>query len=235
MDMTILIVVLFFLPFFILAWVAICAIIGAEHGWRAALRIAALGLPILIILGALSYGFFSLPKAIQEGFASAIQVLSIFVGLYGIITHLLVAFRGGELWVDSKPATFIDTGGMRFNAPQLIFALFALIPAWESGAEFLESGPDARQELLSALSYLSLAIVGTILAFRRFQIRETGIVTAFGCLIRWTSISSYKWIEFRDIVILTLNRNRSRKVTVPYELRTVVEKHLEQQVGLPRS
>ena len=236
MNLTGLPLTLLLLSPFILLWLVSTAIIGAQHGWRKALRPGALGLSILIILGALHYGFVSLPKTIQDGLAAAALVLVIALTLVGSITPLFAVFRKGEVWVDSKPAGFIDVGGLRFDPlallSALLFALPMLIYAVDTyRAEFLKSGSQTTLELLVTLCILSLDIRFIILAFKRFQICQGGIVTSSGRLIRWNSISSTRWIEFRDVVILTLKHNRSCKVTVPYELRTVVEKHLEQQVG----
>lgn len=152
MDLTGLLSTLLFLSPFIFLWLVSTIIIGAQHGWRKALRPGALGFCILIILGALLYGFVSLPNNIQEGLAAVVLVLGILLALASSITNLFTVFRKGEVWVDTKPAGFTDVGGVRFNPLTLTSALLILIyPIGTFGAEFLESGTHTTLELFTAL------------------------------------------------------------------------------------
>ncbi|MBN1920691.1 MAG: hypothetical protein JW892_05565 [Anaerolineae bacterium] len=232
-----LIMVLLVLSPFILLWLITMIIIRAQHGWQAALRIGIFALPILIVMGAVMYGFILLPHPIRDGTQIAFYVLSISIALYYVLAYLLQLNQRGALWVDSKPQGFIDMGRSRFNALPLVFGTtFALIQAGQSGEDILKTGNNTGLAVLTLLSELSLALAFITMAFRRFQIRENGIVASSGRLIRWTSISSYEWIRFQDKVKLDLHPRfwRSRKPTiviVPPELRGIVERHFEQQLG----
>lgn len=228
---------------FILLWLITVIIILTKHGWSAALRIGVLAFPILIVIGTLIYGFILLPRPVRDVMQIALAIFFIGLSLCYEIGFLLMMSQRGELWVDSKPQGFIDMdrATLRFHAVPLIFALFLLISAGEQLIECLRMAPPGiKLEVLAPLFQLLLAVNFIILAFKRFQIRENGIVTSSGRLIRWTSISSYEWIQFQDKVKLDLHPRlwRNRKpttVTVPPELRGMVEKHFEQQLGLPKA
>lgn len=235
-----LIAVLLFLSPLIVGWIAFVIIILVQHGWRAALHMGGFALLVLIILGMITYGFSLLPRHIRDGVQIAFYVLSISIALCYGIDYLLQLNQRGALWVDSKPQGFIDIGRSRFNALPLVFGTtFALIQAGQSGEDILKMDGNTGLALLTLIWELSLALAFITIAFRRFQIRERGMVTSSGRLIRWTSISSYEWIRFKDKVELELQprlwrRRKPAVVTVPPELRSALEKHLEQQIGPPR-
>lgn len=235
MNWILLIVVFISMGPFILMWLAAGVSTWMELGWRPALRLILVTLPLMIVIGLIIYGLTLLPDKNRDVISGIVYgVLSVGTW-YFIFVYLSGVMQGQEILVDSKPPNFIEVSGLRFNAITLIFGVFALIEAGIQLGRVLEATSQILVEQLRLLATVSVAGFVILRAFQRFQIRRNGIMTGFGGLLRWTIIVKYDWMQYQDKVKLEIRRWPLRNFTmildVPAEHRTALDEYLLKYVG----
>lgn len=218
---------------FIFMGLAASVIIGGRFGWRAALRVALLIVfPMLAAVALLVYGFLLLPDEIVDLVENVFVITLGGAACYRILVYAIGMARGQRLWADSKPPGFIDIRGVRFNALFLLFGAFIVFSYKRDIVHIL--APSQRGVELQDFTAVFLAALYGLQAFRRFQIRQNGILTVGRGLLRWSDILAYEWVQYRDQVELEMRHwlwgKRTLTLDVPPEMRPVLEKYLAAQV-----
>ena len=229
------VVQLLFLSPFILVWFIVWIATGIENGWKKALRVGLITLPILLIAAVVICGRSFLAEKSYNIIKSGVCIIISAGFLYLIFVRFLAVVQGQTIWVDSKPVGFTEVNGLRFNAVSLLYGLFLSVFAGSQIGDALRTTSRIPVEWFELLMLMSWAGHKILTAFLRFQIRKKGIITSEGRLLRWASIIKYEFVKYQDRVKLEIRRwligHRTVMVQIPSEHRAVLEEYLTKYVG----
>ena len=219
------------LPGILFVWpLAFCYAMAAfEFGSKLAVRLTGrCALMLVVVLVPLFLVFGSMPASWREIVAIVLQL----AGATGFWTLILV-YRIREIKAGSL---LLDMGIGRSGAGRLILlAILVICVLYLQIVEVVEEN-FGLEEISRALVLLSLGAFALFTGSGRIQIREHGVFY-FRYLIRWETITGYRWEEGRrSILSLTLDRKlplfREVHLPVPVQYRDSVDELLSQNVAL---
>ncbi len=194
-------------------WLVILLVIVFQSGWKATLE--TFGQTLWIILGlsgmifVIMLGFYVIPLYVREA------LWIVFLGIMSILAFTTLIFSLSSLFnfITARPLVF-DTanakrGFVSIGKCKLRLERLFLSPIWIflGYLKLADHNLDPKDYLYAAIS-VSIAIHNIAIAFDRFQIRENGIMSSTGQLVKWRQIVHYSWANNRSEMVLTLSTTR---------------------------
>jgi uncharacterized membrane protein YobD (UPF0266 family) len=145
-----------------------------------------------------------------------------------IFVHRIRRIKAGSL--------LLDMGLGRLGVCNLILVVILVVCIFYSQIMEVIDGNFGLEKISAALAWLSLGVYALFVGSGRIQIREHGVFY-FRQLIRWETITGYRWEEGRRSVLsLKLDRRlplfREVHLPVPARHRDSVDELLSQNVAL---
>ena len=207
---------------FIFGWIFFSVVVGIRGGWEASVRLFQVGLGFLGAGLAILALIFVLP-------AWAIIPLVItgaFLPWMILLRYYLYMQLGGKLLMalsSSKKEEWLSS--IMSGATSVIFGILL----FRTNNDFLT--PPKPYAL--GVFLISWGIFKAIDRIRYSQVREKGILHAFGNFYKWGNIESYAWKFGEDKLTLKLKKSISKRVVdlkLPSQFRQDIVAHLSQKL-----